>query len=120
MSHNGTAARRQCSEIRWPSRTEPTQYIRARAAVFSNEAHAMYTYNLAYRHANGEIEGFTGTGTNREAAEMDARRKVRTKVQAIRETFCPGAVFVSHDGLTQADLDLLEADWRISARCRNM
>lgn len=44
----------------------------------------MFTFNLAYRHNNGDVEGFAGVGFTKKTAEVDARRQLARKLEIIR------------------------------------
>lgn len=43
----------------------------------------MYEYRLAYRHHDGEVEGFKGWGFTARAAEEHALRQIQEKVKLI-------------------------------------
>lgn len=76
----------------------------------------MYTYNLAYRHDTGEIEGFTGTAFVADNAKRNAIRKAVCKCEACRRPYHPEQIIESFDGLTPEEITQVRGDWKISAR----
>ncbi|GMV81467.1 MAG: hypothetical protein AMXMBFR7_26510 [Planctomycetota bacterium] len=90
----------------------------------------MYEYRLAYRHHDGAVEGFTGCGFTREAAERNALNRIREKVEWLEDMrrhmdptrddlairFEESRVIRSmypHDGkLTKVEYRQLQRDWR--------
>jgi len=74
----------------------------------------MYVFKLAYRHENGEIEGFAASAFSQSAAERNALNKVRAKVREIRQTFDESRVIRSDKGLTPDEKKQVRADWRVS------
>jgi hypothetical protein len=78
----------------------------------------MFTYNLAYRHDTGEVEGFTGTAlTNSANARENAIRKVIHKCREIcRRDYHAEQVIESIDRVTREEQAEIQADWKISAR----
>ena len=62
----------------------------------------MYTFRCAYRHDNGEVEGFSGFGFGEYGAKKDCLEQIRRKLSAI-----PGAsLTVDEDGMIFSERDL--------------
>lgn len=91
----------------------------------------MYVYRVAYRHENGDVEGFVGTGINETAAKQDAYRKIRQKITflaSIQEKsglecsveINPERLCVSGAGLTAEELESIKNDWKVSERSRHI
>ena len=73
-----------------------------------------YTYKLAYRHDNGEVEGFVGTAFHQENARRATILKIIEKVVGIGRQFHPDQVIESVDGLTPDEIATIQNDWKIS------
>ena len=72
----------------------------------------MTRYNIAYRHENGEVEGFSGFAFMGEPeAEKDAIRHARRKCEDIGQTFDLSRLIRSPKELTRAELETVKADW---------
>lgn len=76
----------------------------------------MFIYRMAYRHENGEVEGFAGCGFTEEAAEKDAHRKAGVKCEGIGKPFSLARCINTKAGLTGEEMATVRADWEISAR----
>lgn len=78
---------------------------------------AYHIHNLAYRHDNGEHEGFAGTSlSGPEDARRHAIGKAIAKCESIGRTFDPGRIIESDKGLSREVYDQLREDWQISRR----
>jgi hypothetical protein len=75
----------------------------------------VFEFLIAYRHQNGDLEGFAGVGFKPESAQQDAYRKMQQKCFALRQPFVEERV-VSDKGLAAEDLATIQADWEISRR----
>ena len=77
----------------------------------------MYTYNLAYRHDTGEVEGFVGTAFDKSNAREAAIRKVIDQVRngCLRE-YHAEQVIESFDGLAPEEKTQIEEDWKVIAK----
>ena len=74
----------------------------------------MTRVNLAYRHANGDIEGFSGWAfTGAPLADADAVKRVREKCESACIPFAPSRILRSPAGLTPEDLATVRADWKL-------
>lgn len=72
----------------------------------------MYVSRIAFRHANGEVEGFIGTGFSPEAAEQNADQGIRNKLWSINSpTYSRSRIIRSADGLTPDELATIRRDW---------
>jgi len=78
---------------------------------------AYHIFNLAYRHDNGEHEGFAGTSmvTPGEARRKAISKAVR-KCESIGNPFRLERIIESADGLTHEIYEQLREDWRISRK----
>jgi hypothetical protein len=74
----------------------------------------MIIYRIAYRHANGEVEGFTGSALSGEqAARHNAVRQIQSKCNAIGTVYLAGRTITSFTGLTPEEIKTIQADWKI-------
>lgn len=76
----------------------------------------MYIFRMAYRHSNGEVEGFCGCGSSQAAAERDAERKVRSKCLALDQIYDRNRRIDSVRGVDKAEMEIIRADWKVSER----
>lgn len=76
----------------------------------------MRTCKLAYRHMNGEVEGFTGVGSNAASAKTNAINKIKNKCAGINQPFYENKVILSVHYLHQDEIPQVREDWKISAR----
>jgi hypothetical protein len=76
----------------------------------------MIICRLAYRHANGELEGFAGCGSTPQAACAHAERKIASKLACCRLAFDRARIVRSANGLSKEEMATLRADWKISER----
>jgi hypothetical protein len=73
---------------------------------------AVYVYRLAYRHQNGEVEGFVGVGFEKKTAERAAVMKALAKVRAIGQVFRADGVIRRDDGLSPDEVAQVRQDWK--------
>ena len=81
----------------------------------------MYRMQGAYRHDNGEVEGFVGFGFSEDSAANDCINQMRIKAEAIRGSgpntgFKRARAILSGDGLTPDELEIIRKDWASNAR----
>lgn len=82
----------------------------------------MYDHRLAYRHHDGTVEGFKGSGPTRESAKEDATVQIIKKLIIINRegrpagTFAPDRVIVGERGLTKDELVTVRRDWASKVR----
>jgi hypothetical protein len=72
----------------------------------------VYIYRLAYRHHDGEVEGFVGVGFDKKAAEHAAVRKAAAKVRAIGQVFRADGVIHRPEGLSPDEVAQIRRDWK--------
>ena len=84
----------------------------------------MFHYQLAYRHDNGEVEGFVGLGFTKANARDNAISQITTKIiDVLRvhkpETFFhPDRVIEGEASLTPAELEQVKQDWKTYYKVR--
>lgn len=71
----------------------------------------MYEYRLAYRHTDGEVEGFVGRGLTREGAAESALTKILEKVSSIGDKFNKDNVYKNKDKLSAREMEQVRVDW---------
>lgn len=76
----------------------------------------MYEFRLAYRHGNGEVEGFVGVGSTTATARRAAVNKATAKAAVTGTAFDPARLVERAAGLSADELKLVREDWTISAR----
>lgn len=78
----------------------------------------VYTHQLAYRHDNGEVEGFKGSDItgDKAKAKADAIQQVRRKCEAIGQPFNPSRLIENEKGLTDAEIRIVRNDWKVEVR----
>ncbi len=73
----------------------------------------MFIFNIAYRHENGDVEGFTGCAfTSKKAAKTHAIRLIVSKCEAIRRRYDASRLIESSDGLTGEEIKLIQKDFK--------
>ena len=72
----------------------------------------MYEFRLAYRHGNGEIEGFTGAGSNIKAARRNAILRAEEKAGHTPHPFDPARLIENADELTPDERATVRTDWK--------
>ena len=73
----------------------------------------MIRYNIAYRHTNGEVEGFTATRFAEDRAEQACLETIRIKCRKMGHTFDPKRIISNTRELTKKELKTVQADWQI-------
>lgn len=84
----------------------------------------MHKYMLAYKHDNGDIEGFVGLGFTKAAAREDAINDIRKKLRIIGELNGETPILdhscIIEDAVTAAKLGAsmkeIQADWNVCAK----
>ena len=80
----------------------------------------MYRHDLAYRHENGTVEGFTGFGFTTTSAEEDCTRQMRIKCELIRgfgpNKFAQEKIIRDESAVTPEEMELIRQDWASGAR----
>lgn len=76
----------------------------------------MFRFNLAYRHGNGEVEGFSAERLTKEAARDAAVAKAREKASHTPHPFKESGLILSDKGLTADERKTVRADWEIESR----
>jgi hypothetical protein len=71
----------------------------------------MWVTQRAYRHANGEVEGFRASALTRKGSEGRVMRAIQDKCKAIGVPFDPERVIYGHEPLTTAEREQIQADW---------
>jgi hypothetical protein len=84
-----------------------------------------YEHRTAYRHENGEVEGFIGNGGTKGAAKKDALDQINKKITQVNQGSDIRSVLVFFDKtnvvespsrLTREELDTVQKDWRSGVR----
>ncbi len=73
----------------------------------------MFINQIAYRHQNGEIQGFVGTGFTVQAAERDSRRRIEAKVGSLGQAFDPGRIISRREQVTTDEMKMIQDDWKL-------
>ena len=75
----------------------------------------MFLYQLAYRWANGDVEGFVGSSpTSADTAERNALALIAQKARDIvGEQWTPDSVIRHESRVTVAELATIKADWKL-------
>ena len=83
----------------------------------------MYEHFLAYRFANGEVEGFKGHGFMKASARTDAINQILRKLEIINnngiakpQVFDPTRVIEKPIGIVIEDLKTIRRDWKSNVR----
>lgn len=72
----------------------------------------MFEYRLAYRHQNGEVEGFRGRSLIAPAeAKAFACKKIVEKLELLGEPKDSSRLIESPDGLSEAEMEQIKRDW---------
>ncbi len=76
-----------------------------------------HRFDLAYRHGNGEVEGFSaGSFTSAADAQERAIARVRAKAAHTPHPFDAARLIFSPRGLTADELATVRADWKLEER----
>lgn len=81
-----------------------------------------YEHRAAYRHPDGNVEGFVGHGDTKPRAKADALDQMRRKADIVAE--CDGCSCAFDDSriiyvlasLTKGEIASVQADWRSTVR----
>ncbi len=72
----------------------------------------MYRVNYAYKHENGEIEGFSGFAFGgKDAAKKNCIAAMAAKCSAIQQPFRADRVKKSSIGMSAAEMKIVREDW---------
>lgn len=69
-------------------------------------------YQVAYRHIDGNIEGFVGKGQSEDEAESDALRQIQQTCARLRVSFDNHRVIREQSDASPTEQKLLLAQWR--------
>jgi hypothetical protein len=83
-----------------------------------------YEHRTAYRHDNGEVEGFIGNGGTKKAAKDDAKDQIERKLRILGEDCTPALaiefeksrLIQSPSRLNSDELHKVQDDWRSGVR----
>jgi hypothetical protein len=82
-----------------------------------------YEDRVAYRHPNGEVEGFKGVGGTKKKARDDAIDQIQRKLAIVRQDFRPddppydpARLITSHLKLSVVELKVVLKDWSTNVR----
>jgi len=73
----------------------------------------MIRFNIAYRHANGELEGFSAFRFTADAAEQAAIAEIQAKLAIVKIAYDPSRLVRSFAKLTKAEKRQVKADWHL-------
>lgn len=76
----------------------------------------MHRHGCAYRHANDEVEGFTGWGFYPHRAAEDCERQVRIRCRALGAEFEPARMIYAERDLTPDEMEQVRTDWASGRR----
>ncbi len=78
----------------------------------------MFTCKNAYRHANGEVEGFQGVGFTKAAAVRDALNQLYKKLASLQvpEAPDPTRLITDESKLTPGELAQVRRHWDSNVR----
>ena len=79
----------------------------------------MHTFRCAFRHDNGQIEGFTGYGFGDYGAKQDCLEQIRRKLSIIpraSHTVDENRMIFSKDELTPEEVEAVFRDWASGLR----
>lgn len=79
----------------------------------------MIEYKCAYRHLNGDVEGFVGYGFQHPAALADCHEQIRRKVTfgiLPPVPFDESRIITAPQGLTTAEFESIKNDWKTGLR----
>ena len=83
----------------------------------------MCRHRVAYIYSNGEVEGFKGTGTDADAAYIDAMNQLVKKIKIVQitrpdEPACDRTRIVTDFAhkLTDEQWEMVKRDWRSNVR----
>lgn len=73
----------------------------------------MNRMNLAYRHQNGDVEGFSALRFGRAAAEEACYRLIKEKCLALDQSYDPTRVINTHKGLKSDEMKTIQEHWAL-------
>lgn len=73
----------------------------------------MIRINLAYRHQNGDVEGFSALRFGHAAAEEACFRLIKEKCLALDQEYDPRRVINTHKGLKSEEMKTIQDDWAL-------
>lgn len=81
----------------------------------------MFRVQLAYRHKNGDVEGFVGFGFTEDGAEQDCIRQMTYKCAVIRDSrpdsgYDATRIIREDTGLSNDEMENIRKDWSSGAR----
>lgn len=71
----------------------------------------MYRHNLAYRHLNGDLEGFSAFRFGKERARAACLQEIRTKCEALQQPYDPARVIKAFGQFSKAEQASVRRDW---------
>ena len=80
-----------------------------------------YEHRTAYRHENGDVEGFRGTGRTKARAKADAMEQIIRKLNMIADLDTSGVIDTSRivtllSGLNSEERDCVRGCWNSGVR----
>jgi hypothetical protein len=78
----------------------------------------MFLHNIAYRHLNGEVEGFIGIGSNKDVAKADANRQIQRKLSMFQnpQILNMDRVITNPNKLSIQELKQVKQNWNTMLR----
>lgn len=82
----------------------------------------MYEHRTAYRHTDGTVEGFLGTGSTKARAKADATEQIKRKADIVAEwkqddtAFDKDRVVSVLSSLTPTEIEGVRKDWNSGTR----
>ena len=73
----------------------------------------MYETRLAYRHINGDIEGFIGAGFTKPSSRSNCLNYIVKKLDMIEQKFSASRVVHDLDKITKEELEIVRRDWKL-------
>ena len=74
----------------------------------------MIRTNLAYRHQNGDVEGFSALRFQHDASRQACTQMIKEKCEALGEKFDPTRVINTHKGLNSVEMKTIEEHWALT------
>lgn len=72
----------------------------------------MIRHNVAYRFANGDVEGFSVFRFDRLEAELCVIDAIRHKCIQLKEIYNPENLITSNKGLSKKEKSQIQQDWK--------
>ena len=83
----------------------------------------MFEHRLAYRFANGEVEGFKGSGFTKASAKTDAINQILRKLEIVNNNgiatphqYDPARVIERPDDVNPIEIEQIQRDWKSNYR----